>query len=337
MLSGISWGGLTVTAALGILRMRFPISTKAPADSALNVGNLDAMLASHIVSQPKASNEYRVIVLGDSAVWGIGLTPDQTLPGQLDALGLRCSGKQVRFYNLSFPLSSATKDLMILDKAMSYQPDMIIWVITWYTLMPKTRVDHWLITQNPDEFYKLARRFNFLPRDYQAPRPVDQFYDQNRALFHVMRFDLFSLINLSTGIDQIPGPPEVLPSTLSPDSIFEGMKPPTLNVSQVSLDQVGDFHQLAEKTPVLLVNEPIEVLSGIPNSNIHYNVYYPRWVYDQYRQYLGRAASQNGWNYLDLWNTFSNEYFTDTPLHLSPDGEHQLALKVAPSMQKTCP
>ncbi|HUH98432.1 MAG TPA: hypothetical protein VLZ89_13790 [Anaerolineales bacterium] len=89
-------------------RSRFPISTVSPADDALDVDNLDAMFASHIVSEPKAPDAYRVLVLGDSAVWGIGLTPQQTLPGQMDALGLTCGNKDVRVYNLSFPEPSAS-------------------------------------------------------------------------------------------------------------------------------------------------------------------------------------------------------------------------------------
>ena len=335
--SNINFGTINVYAAMGLLRERFSISTHAPEDAALDVGNLDAMFASHIVSQPKTANEFRVFVLGDSAVWGIGLTPRQTLPGQMDALNLKCGNKNVDVYNLSFPRSSATKDLMILDKAIQYKPDMIIWLITWYTLMPKTRTDHTIIQQNPEEFYKLGKRFDFLPKGYQPPTLTDKFYDQNRALFRVLRYQLYSVINLSTGLDQIPGPPEVLPKELSSDATFEGMRPPTLKESQVSLDQVRDFYALAENTPVLLVNEPMLVLSDVRNSDIRYNDYYPRWVYDQYRQYVAKAAAQNNWNYLDLWNAFPPNYYTDTPLHLIPDGEHQLAEMLAPSIQKACP
>ncbi len=335
--SGVNLGKVNIYAPLGLQRERFPISTHAPADAALDVGSLDAMFTSHIVSRPKGANEFRVLVLGDSAVWGIGLTPDQTLPGQMDALNLACGNKNVQIYNLSFPRSSATKDLMILDKAMSYQPDMIIWLITWYTLMPKTRIDHWLITQNPQEYYHLATRFDFLPADVQAPNAWDQIYDQNRSAFHILRYQLYSLINLSTGLDQIPGPPEVLPTELSSDQTFEGLRPPTLKISQVSLDQVQDFYTLAGKTPVILVNEPMLVMSGVPNSNIRYNDYYPRWVYDQYRQYVSEAAAQNHWNYLDLWNMFPANYFTDTPLHLIPEGELELAKNLASAVQKDCP
>src|SRR5512142_1862592 len=162
-----------VYAVLNMKRERFPLSTSSPVDDAQDLGNLDAMFAAHVVSNPKPPDEFRVLVLGDSAAWGLQLQPAETWPAQLDALKLKCGGKNVRVYNLSFPRSSATKDLMILDKALQYQPDLIIWSITWYTLMPKTRVDHWLVTQNPEQFYKLGHRFDFLPRDYSAPTWVE--------------------------------------------------------------------------------------------------------------------------------------------------------------------
>ncbi len=326
-----------VYAAFGMKRERFPLSTISPVDDAQDLGNLDAMFAAHVVSNPKGPNEFRVLVLGDSAAWGLQLQPSQTWSAQLDALDLKCGSKNVRVYNLSFPRSSATKDLMILDKALQYQPDLIVWSITWYTLMPKTRVDHWLVTQNPDEFYKLAYRFDFLPKDYGAPTLWDALVTRNRSLFHEIRFQTYSLIQLATGAEQIPGPPEQLPPSLSRDVAFEGLRPPTLKESQVSLDQVSDFYALAGSIPVVLVNEPMLIVKGVPNSDVRYNSYYPRWVYDQYRQYVSAAATKNSWDYLDLWDLFPASYYTDTPLHLNPEGQRLLAEQLAPSIQKGCP
>jgi hypothetical protein len=330
-------GPTNVYAALNIKRQRFPLSTASPLDDAQDVGNLKAMFAAHVISNPKAPDEFRVMVLGDSAVWGLQLQPAQTLPAELDALGLTCAGKRVRVYNLSFPRSSATKDLMILDKAMQYQPDMIVWLITWYTLMPKTRIDHWLVTQNPAEFYILAQRFDFVPRDYAAPAAVSTALARSRALFRETRFDLYAAIQLATGTEQIAGPPESIPKTLSKDTTFEGLKPPTLRRSQVSLDQLEDFYVLAGDVPVLLINEPMLVMQGVPNSDVRYNSYYPRWVYDQYRQYVAESAEVHGWNYLDFWDKYPPQYFTDTPLHLNPEGQRLLAEAIAPSIEKGCP
>ena len=320
-----------------LTRQRFPTSAHPPEDAALNVENLDAMFASHVISEPKMQNEYRVLVLGDSAVWGVDLAPVQTLPGQMDALGLKCGNKNVYAYNLSFPAASATKDLMILDKAMKYQPDEIIWLITWYTLIPRMRTDHPLISSNPDEYYKLADRFHFLPDKYGSPYLFTQMTDQNRTLFRILRYQLYDLVNLATGLDQIPSPPKRLPAQLSSDPTFERMEPPKLYLRDVSLDQVIDFYQIAGSVPVVLVNEPTKVLTDVPNSDIYYNAMYPRWIYDQYRLYMSKAAMENHWNYLDLWNVFPPSYFTDTPLHLNPQAETELARMIAPYIVQGCP
>ncbi len=36
----------------------------------------------------------------------------------------------MRAYNLGYPVMSLTKDLLILDYAQRYQPDLIIWAVT---------------------------------------------------------------------------------------------------------------------------------------------------------------------------------------------------------------
>ena len=149
---------LNVYNSPALKRQRFPISTVAPEDGALDVAISTPCSHPMLCPSQRHPNEYRVFVLGDLAVWGIGLTPAQTLPGQMDALGLKCGNKNVRVYNLSFPRPSATKDLMILDESMKYQPDEIVWVLSGFTLMPKTRIEHPLISQNPDEYYKVAHR-----------------------------------------------------------------------------------------------------------------------------------------------------------------------------------
>ena len=324
-------------AMLGLRRERLPSSTLPAVDAALDVGNLDAMLASHVVSQQKAPNEFRVMVLGDSAVWGPQLAESQTLPSQLNSMHLTCGEENPRFYNLSYPRSSATKDLMILDKAMAFKPDLVMWLITWYTLMPKTRIDHWLITQNPGEFARLGRRFDFLPKDYHPPNLLDDIVQRNGSLFRVARYELYPLVQSVTARDQILGPPEQLPGQLGPDTTFEGLKPPTLQRSQVSLDQVQDFYTLAGGVPVLLINEPMRVVEDDPNSDVRYNAYYPRWVYDQYRRYVQELANRQQWDYLDLWSDIPPTYFADTPLHLTPDGQRLLAQMLAPHIQALCP
>src|SRR5574339_43564 len=93
--------------------------------------NFDAMFGSHVLAgRQKTPAEYRVLLIGDSSVWGTLLTPEKTLAGQLNAKQVSACGKTVRAYNLGYPTISLTKDLMILDEAKDYEPDLVIWLTT---------------------------------------------------------------------------------------------------------------------------------------------------------------------------------------------------------------
>jgi hypothetical protein len=87
----------------------------------------------------------------------------------------------------------------------------------------------------------------------------------------------------------------------------------------------------ADDLPVLIVNEPMFISHGA-NSDIRYNSFYPRWAYDQYRALLAERAQENGWDYLDLWNSIPPEEFTDTPVHLTPAGSQMLADLLGPEV-----
>ena len=58
----LSW--LNVYNSPAMKRQRFPFNTHVPDDTALDAGDLGAMFASHVVSEPKAPNEYRVFYSG---------------------------------------------------------------------------------------------------------------------------------------------------------------------------------------------------------------------------------------------------------------------------------
>jgi hypothetical protein len=79
----------------------------------------------------QAGDEYRVVLLGDSSVWGFLLPPEETLSAKLNDAGMKASdGRDMCFYNLAYPTLSLAKDLMLLERALEYQPDLIIWPVT---------------------------------------------------------------------------------------------------------------------------------------------------------------------------------------------------------------
>src|SRR6185436_9280314 len=87
---------------------------------------------------------FRVALIGDSAVWGENLNADQVISEQWNELNLQCGNKTVKTYNLGYPHPSVIKDLVILDKVVEYDPDLIIWFVTLNTLISQ-RVNPFLI------------------------------------------------------------------------------------------------------------------------------------------------------------------------------------------------
>jgi hypothetical protein len=79
-------------------------------------------------------------------------------------------------------------------------------------------------------------------------------------------------------------------------------------------------------------------LSQVKNSEIRYDRNYLRWAYDQYHTLLTAQASQNGWNYVDLWNIIPPTEFTDTAVHRTVAGEQIFAEAIKQLiLQSYCP
>ncbi len=127
----------------------------------LSLYNLDAMFASHILAgTEKTAEEYRVILIGDSSVWGTLLTPEETLAGQLNAGSITACGKTVRVYNLGYPTISLTKELMILDQALEYQPDLIVWLTTLESFPCEKQFESPLVANNAGRVRELIAEYN---------------------------------------------------------------------------------------------------------------------------------------------------------------------------------
>src|SRR5215510_9497123 len=102
-LHNIPLGKLSLYNIIFTGRERFPFGETRESYN-LSLFDLDAMFASHILSgTEKTPNEYRVLLIGDSSVWGTLLTPEQTLAGQLNANPISACGKTVKAYNLGYP------------------------------------------------------------------------------------------------------------------------------------------------------------------------------------------------------------------------------------------
>ncbi len=318
-------------------RERFPFGENPQQSYNLSLYNLDAMFASLALNAaPTQANEYRVLVVGDSSVWGTLLRPEDTLSGRINALGLTCGGKPVRAYNLGYPTISVTKDLMVLQQAMSYSPDQVIWMTTLEGMLRAEQLRSPILANNPERARDLIARYGLQldPNDPGFSDPT--FWDKTivgarRPLADLLRLQFYGVLWGATGIDQVYGwdpTRDAAQRDFQPDPSFHGLTGPTLDKNLLALDVLAAGVKLSGSVPLTLVNEPILVSSG-QNSDIRYNFYYPRWAYDDYRSLLGEQAKASGWRYLDLWNLVPESEFTNSAIHLTPTGETMLAQAVS--------
>lgn len=320
-------------------RVRLPYGENPDQSYNLSLFNLDAMFASlELAKGNKLANEYRILLLGDSSVWGYLLKPKDTLSGVINTAGLKTGdGRSVHAYNLGYPTLALTKDLLILDQAMHYQPDLIIWLVTLESFPVNKQLDSPILQNNSISIQRLINKYR-LNLDFHDPRLIlpdffgSTLIGQRRNLADILRLQIYGVMWSATGIDQYyPASYEPPQSDLIQDETFQGLLPPNLLPQDLSMDVLSTGKIMAGNVPILFVNEPIYISNG-ENSDIRYNFFYPKWAYDQYRQLMVETCRNENWLYLDEWNLVPPAEFTNSAIHMSPIGTQLLASELLKSI-----
>ncbi|NWF68817.1 MAG: hypothetical protein HXY40_07015 [Chloroflexi bacterium] len=318
-------------------RARLPYGENPAQSYNLSLMSLEAMFASHEIARPKAADEFRVLLLGDSATWGILLRPEETLSGVLNAGGYTTEdGRRLHFYNIAHPIMALSKDLLLLDYAMRCEPDMVIWLFTAESFPRQQQLYPPLVQHNAAALRPLIANYD-LDIDASDGRLVNfSFWDntligRRRDLADMLRLQLYGFAFAATGIDQYY-PPTYTPRSndLPADDTWYSFTPAhTLTSQDLSFDVLDAGITRAGNIPVLLVNEPIFIANG-ENSDIRYNAWYPRWAYDAYRALIAAPAQAGDWLLFDTWNAIAPEHFTDSPVHLDAQGTRAFAAILLP-------
>ncbi len=324
-------------------RPRLPFGEYPSESYNISVLSLDQMLASHELARPKTPDEYRVVMLGDSSIWGYLLQPDQTQAACLNNLNLTtAAGRKVHVYNLGYPKLTVMKDFLILRHALAYKPDLIIWSTTLASLYPSDQLDFEVATAQYDELAAMVNQYHF--KLYQWPLPPEKtptwlghtFFGQRQQLADWLRYQLYGVDWTATGIDHVVPklvPPH--PTNLGNSDQMLLVEPMLMHLSadhkisepDLSLDIVRAGIQTAADRGIstLLVNEPMYRTSDNP---VRWNYYYPRWAYDSYHDVMMSVTSREGWPYADLWDAVPPDQFTDTDFHMTPQATCGYAQKL---------
>ena len=315
-------------------RLRLPYGENPPESYNITLSRLEGMFAAHEISDgEKPSDEFRILLLGDSAAWGWLLEPDQTLSACINRQNLKTSdGKTIRLYNLGYPVLDATKDLLILDYGMAYQPDMVVWMVTLAALYPDEQLFHEIVKAHPDEVRELITRYDLALDSEELPESPD-FLDrsiigQRRELASWLKHQMYGVAWAVTGIDHRN------PNFFKPvqqnlhggTSMLDGTQVNIWQRDDLSLQALAAGLEMAENAGVemLFINEPIYISAG-ENSDLRYNFYYPRPAYDGYRELMNVIVTEKDWQYVDLWDAMSADLFTDSSLHLTPSATCEFA------------
>jgi hypothetical protein len=318
-------------------RPRFSFGDNPEKSYSLSILQVEALLASHeIDGQPADPDEFRVILVGDSSVWGYLQRPQETLTAAINrAQWTTPDGRMIRAYNFGYPTLAVAKDLLLLELAISYQPDMILWFVTLESMPWQTQLDAPLLQYNPDRTRQLINRYQ-MPLDTDDDRFVDHGFwgdtivSQRRELADWLRLQLYGVLWAGTGIDhEIPDTYNPRMEDLEDDPSFHGFLPGQLRSDDLAFDVLQAGITTAGEVPVVLINEPI-FISGGENSDVRYNFYYPRWAYDQYREALSSLAQERGWELIDLWDVLPADFFTDSAIHYTPEGVEQVVELLGP-------
>jgi hypothetical protein len=311
---------------------------------------LKPLLDAHQVGKPKASDEFRVAVLGASGTYCGTCTPEEAIPGHLSDLGAQVGGKRVVGYNLAVKGVDWLKDLLVMKHACERGVDAVVWLVTAYraadTPFKKNDFPHSFVTLNRDDLPDLVKQTGvstWETRRYEAEAGL-----LNRSIWQTgNRYrDWLTLVGRTLYLSAVPGDPTatkkyddepwVGSKPIRKVARFNSKTPGFEEMPNRRWDLIKAGNRLASScgAKLLLVNEPIYLGSG-PNSDVNYNSHMERALYDRFRGVLGNFVQENQIAYLDIWNLLPGEDFTDISLHHNSAGNRKIAQAIAQKLTET--
>jgi hypothetical protein len=190
-----------------------------------------------------------------------------------------------------------------------------------------------VVQNNPEFIQDMSTSYN-LPYDTKSSLlKRETFWDKTifgrrRELADLIRLQLYGVMWAATGVDQyIPDAYTPAQRNLENDISYYGLTQETLTSDVLAFEVFNVGKTIAKEeasASVIIINEPIMISSG-ENSDLRYNFYYPKWAYDTYRSLMNQYAQARGVDYHDLWDIIPEQFFTNSAIHLNPEGEDILA------------
>jgi hypothetical protein len=90
---------------------------------------LDPLLRQHELCWRDVPDEVRIVVLGNSAIYGFPLPVEQSFAARANAR-FDAEGTPAHLFNTAWVFTYFLKDAVILDRVLAYRPDVIVYAVT---------------------------------------------------------------------------------------------------------------------------------------------------------------------------------------------------------------
>jgi lysophospholipase L1-like esterase len=302
---------------------------------------IDPALRQHELCWRDVPGEARIVVLGNSAIYGFPLAAEQSFSGRLNAR-FDAAGTAAHVFNLAWIYTYFLKDAVILDRALAYHPDVIVYALTL--------ADTSHMAPLPFEPVIEFLRANADTVDAMAADPppgLEEPLESVRRYFEPQRLEVLAArrVNLSTYLRLVlrqqarviatalgapPAPPQPKTAGRRPVDCAKVRRQDELFFRDFQVwNLLGDLAAIRARSGqrVLVVNWPV---AHEPKDDC-YNGRYTNARLAAFNAWLAAETTRLDLPYLDLSTMLPPGDFLDS-LHVSAAGHEQIADRVAAAL-----
>jgi len=294
------------------------------------------------------ADEERVLLLGNSAVFGHDLPADQTV-AELMSRELARRGVNAHVFNAAWVTSYQLKDALILNEALRYEPDAIVWTVSPMDLTHRAPVlqeaMNAFFQANADE---LRRFIDERPAGLEEPleryRPVaavEPLVRPWRRLRQLGRFTQSAVRQYGATLTAALAP--TARAAPRPPAKGKRLGPSYYDCAAVTRRWKAHFTGWQEWNALAWL-EALQNERGIPVLVVAwpvapvlrwgcYNQFYPMEFPSAVTTWLAEETSRRGLAYLDLQRIVPVSEFADWT-HLGADAHARLAARLVPAVAR---
>jgi hypothetical protein len=311
--------------------------------------DIDVMLSQHELCHRARDGvaETRVLLFGNSAIFGARLTEDQTVAHLLND-SLARDGADAHVYNLGYATTYQLKEAMLMRASLRFDPDVIVYGVTLADFMHVTPI-LWppgiaeLLLRNPDWLETMAREgapgIDDLVESYVRPGG-DSVPMASRWLRRWRALGSYARVAARRHAQRAATSPW-LGGGVDPDSA-DDLSPPIMQREDYTCGEVLEsfarnfrgwrtwntleyLESLAERVDarVVVVAWPIRH----DPKGACYNWRYPKRAVAEFDAWLRDEAERRGFSFVDLHDALGRSAFVDS-LHPTPSGNEEVVSRL---------